>query len=326
MDAFPDMGSRSSTHLNASMSSPRLPLLVALGLSFLQTNVVGAEPDKAAPPATAPEKGKVPETPVKNPQRAVLETPGLAAFWDFREDQGNKRISLAPGAHSLEEMAGPVAREADGPFGTALHIKSGQWLRIPREQLGSLNIHGPSAQVTVMAWVRRERPHAWQAIAGVWDESRKKRQYCLFLNAASRTDHRTMKRQPCKDLFQGHVSSVGGPTPGEEFCITYASSGSVVPMEGWHSLTLTYDAKEVRLYLDGKFDASEGSNPFPYAEGLFDGGEDGAEFTVGSVSVRGKPGNFFGGRLGGLAVFQRALGAEEIAALHAVTALTKAPE
>ncbi|WP_009963676.1 LamG-like jellyroll fold domain-containing protein [Verrucomicrobium spinosum] len=308
------------------MSLTHLPLLAALGLGLLHAIAIGAEPGKVPPTAAAPGKGNTSELAATNAQRAVLETPGIAAFWDFREDPGNKRISLAPGAHAMEEMAGPVAREADGPFGTALHIKSGQWLRIPRDQLGSLNIHGPRAQVTVMAWVRRERPHAWQAIAGVWDESRKKRQYCLFLNAASRTDHRTMKRKPSKDLFQGHVSSVGGPTPGEEFCITYASSGSVVAMEGWHCLTLTYDAREVRLYLDGRFDASEGSNPFPYAEGLFDGGEGGAEFTVGSVSVRGRPGNFFGGRLGGLAVFQRALSAEEIAALHTATALTKAPE
>lgn len=225
----------------------------------------------------------------------------------------------------MEEMAGPVAREADGPFGTALHIKSGQWLRIPRDQLGSLNIHGPRAQVTVMAWVRRERPHAWQAIAGVWDESRKKRQYCLFLNAASRTDHRTMKRKPSKDLFQGHVSSVGGPTPGEEFCITYASSGSVVAMEGWHCLTLTYDAREVRLYLDGRFDASEGSNPFPYAEVSLTAGR--AVPSSPSAACRCAAGRGTSSAVAGsLAVFQRALSAEEIAALHTATALTKAPE
>lgn len=177
-----------------------------------------------------------------------------------------------------------------------------------------------------MAWVKRERPQAWQAIAGVWDESRKMRQYCLFLNAASRTDHRTMQRQPCKDLFQGHVSSVGGPTPGHEFCITYASSGSAVSMEVWHSLAFTYDGKGVRLYLNGSFDASESSNPFPYPVGLYDGGDDGADFTVGSVSVRGKPGNFFGGMLGGLAVCRRALTPAEIAALHKATASTKAPD
>ncbi|HSJ04172.1 MAG TPA: LamG domain-containing protein [Verrucomicrobium sp.] len=262
------------------------------------------------------------ETPAS---KLILETPGLAAFWDFREDTGNKRVSLAPGALALEEMAGPVDRVEEGPFGTALRIKPKQWLRIPRAQLGPVNIHGPQAQVTVLAWVKRERPAPWQAIAGVWDETRKMRQYCLFLNAASRTDFRTMKRQPCKDLFQGHVSSVGGPTPGEKFCITYASSGSPVPMEGWHCLALTYDAKEVRLYLNGKLDSSEGSNPFPYTEGLFDGGDKGAEFTVGSVSVAGKPGNFFGGLIGGLAVFQRALSAEEIAAIHTATSTAKNP-
>lgn len=257
---------------------------------------------------------------------AVIDIQGLAAFWDFREQAGEKRQSLANPPLALQEVGGPISRVQEGPFGTAIKIKSGQWLRVPRKELGPLNIHGPQAAVTVVAWIQRERTAPWQAIAGVWDETRKKRQYCLFLNAASKTDHRTMTRTPCKDLFQGHVSAVGGPTPGERFCITYASSASKVPFEDWQCLALTYDSKEVRLYLNGRLDAAEGNNPFPYADGLFDGGEDGGEFTVGSVSVGGKPGNFFGGKIGGLAVFSRALTADEILNLHKSTQRTKASE
>jgi hypothetical protein len=272
--------------------------------------------------------GQAPVAPAPVPPAtaAILSLPGLAAFWDFREEAGEKRQSLASPPLALQEEGGPIARVHEGPFGTAIKIKSGQWLRVPREELGPLNIHGPQAAVTVVAWIQRERTAPWQAIAGVWDETRKKRQYCLFLNAASKTDHRTMTRTPCKDLFQGHVSAVGGPTPGERFCITYASSASKVPFEDWQCLALTYDSKEVRLYLNGRLDAAEGTNPFPYADGLFDGGEDGGEFTVGSVSVAGKPGNFFGGKIGGLAVFSRALSPAEILSVHESTQRTKASE
>lgn len=254
--------------------------------------------------------------------KAVLAQPGLVAFWDFREDAGTPRRSLAKAPLALQENKGPIARVADGPFGHALHLTAGQWLHIPRAELGPLDIHGKSAQVSVVAWLKRERKDAWQGITGVWDESRGKRQYCLFVNGGKRTDARTMTREPCKDLFQGHVSDVGGPTTGEEFCITYATSGTKVPFEGWQCLAMTYDAREVRLYRNGRFDASEGSNPFPHPHGLFDGGAEGAEFTVGCVSVKGKPSNFFAGLLGGVAVFDRALSAEEVAALANATGMT----
>lgn len=254
--------------------------------------------------------------------RSVLGQPGLVAFWYFHEDAGMPRRALGKAPLMLQEMQGPIAHVAEGPFGHALRLREGQWLRIPRADLGPLDIHGRAAQVSVLAWLKREHQGAWQGIAGVWDESRGKRQYCLFLNGRKRTDARTMVREPCKDLFQGHVSDVGGPTSGEEFCITYATSGTPVPFTGWQFLAMTYDAREVRLYRNGRFDASQGSNPFPHPHGLFDGGAEGADFTVGSVSVKGKPGNFFAGLLGGVAVFDRALTEAEIAVLAKATGLT----
>ncbi|WP_339613764.1 LamG-like jellyroll fold domain-containing protein [uncultured Rubinisphaera sp.] len=215
----------------------------------------------------------------------------------------------------LLEHNGPVKTLEAGPFGSAIKINQGQWLSIPREKIGPLDIHGPDAQVTVVAWIHRNKTSYWQAIAGVWDETRGKRQYCLFLNASKQTDYRTMTRVPSKDRFQGHVSAVGSKTPNDEACITYATSGQTVPMEGWHSLAMTYDGKEVRLYLNGELSEAEGMNPFLYPEGLFDGGQEGADFTVGSVNVAGKPGNFLGATLGGIAVFDRALTASEIKSL-----------
>ena len=124
-----------------------------------------------------------------------------------------------------------------------------------------------------------------------------------------------MTRTSSKDRFQGHVSFVGGKTPDEEACITYATSGQEVPMGEWQSLAMTYDGKEVRLYLNGRLSEVEGMNPFLYPDGLFDGGKEGADFTVGMVDVAGKPGNFLGANLGGLAVFDRALTASEIESL-----------
>ena len=251
----------------------------------------------------------------KQSVQQVKDVPNLVAYWTFEDGEGHSKKSLVNPSLELLEHNGPVKTLEAGPFGSAIKINQGQWLSIPRDKIGPLDIHGPDAQVTVVAWIHRNKTSHWQAIAGVWDETRGKRQYCLFLNAAKQTDYRTMTRVPSKDRFQGHVSSVGSKTPDEEACITYATSGQTVPMDGWHSLAMTYDGKEVRLYLNGELSEAEGMNPFLYPEGLFDGGKEGADFTVGSVNVAGKPGNFLGATIGGIAVFDRALTASEIESL-----------
>lgn len=252
----------------------------------------------------------------KSAAKSVLETKGLVSFWRFQEENGSRKAEGAYPAELLEGEPG-IKRAEGGLFGPySLQLKSGQWLRVPREKLGPLNIHGPKAQVTVIAWVKREGKNFWQSIAGVWDETHSARQYMLFLNARTRTDASIMKRIPSQNRIHAHISSSGGPSPGEKFWVSYASSGSEVPMQEWHMIALTYDAEFIRVYLDGKLDAEKNFNPFPYAEGIFDGGTKGADFTVGANHVAGIPNNNrFSGQMAGVAVFDRALSDEEMALL-----------
>lgn len=247
--------------------------------------------------------------------QTVLGLEGLVAFWDFQEAAGQPRISQ-PKGYALQEKKGPIGRLNEGVFGAgSVDIKAGQWLMIPRAQTGALNIHGKTAQVTVVAWAKRRGKESWQAIAGVWDETRKKRQYCLFLNAPRGTRADEMKRYPLANRIHGHVSSIGGPTPGEEFCITYSSGATEIPLQKWVCLAMQYDGKQSRVYVNGKLDSLENYNPFPYDEGLFDGGAEGADFTVGAVHRGGSWGNFFNGYLGGLAIYDRALSEAELRTL-----------
>lgn len=241
----------------------------------------------------------------------------LVAFWDFQEEAGQPRVARGPVPYALKEMKGPITRSGEtGVFGPyCARIKPGQWFMIERPQVGALDIHGEDAQVTVVAWVRRVEKSFWQAIAGVWDETRGKRQYCLFLNAPQGTRADEMKRYPLQSRIHGHVSGVGGPTPGQKFCITYSSSATEIPLKEWHCLAMTYDGRESRVYLDGKLDSLEHYNPFPYPASLFDGGSEGSPFTVGAVHRGGTWGNFFGGQIGGLAVYSRALTEEQMLAL-----------
>lgn len=242
-------------------------------------------------------------------ESAVLSIDGLICFWNFAEAAGEERVAQGAHRYRLREMNGPIARAADGPFGPyAAKLAFGQWLRLPRAECPALNIHGPRSQVTVAAWVKRGSSAytGCEAVAGMWDETRKKRQYCLFLN---------LRIWDSAEQVCGHVSSVGGPTPGYKYCMDAAIGSRPVPRDEWRLIAFTYDGTYAKAYLDGELDEREHYNPYRYEGGLFDGGPDGADFTVGAVDRSGEPGNFFTGLLGGLAMFERALAPEELARL-----------
>lgn len=242
---------------------------------------------------------------------SIRQTPGLVAFWDFQEDAGQDRVS---GEYALKENNGPIETAQGGIFGSrSARVRRGQWFSIERAKLGRLDVHGKDAEVTVIAWIYRESKSPWQAIAGVWGETRRKRQYCLFLSATTATRADEMKRYPVANRIHGHVSSVGGPTPGFRYCVSYSSGATTIPLQQWCAVAMRYDGKDSRVYVDGRLDAWEFRNPFPYSDGLFDGGVEGEAFTVGAVHRGNEWGNFYGGRLGGLAVFDRALSDDEIA-------------
>lgn len=236
-----------------------------------------------------------------------LAIPNLVCFWDFQESAGEPRVSKGRHCYALREMAGPVERVHGGVFGQyAARLQQGQWFNLPRAECPALNIHGGKVQVSVVAWIRRAQKDHMQceAISGIWNETAKLRQYCLFLNLGLEQS----RHQVC-----GHISAVGGPTPGEKFCIDAAIGATRIDYEVWHCVAFTYDGAAIKAYLDGRLDARGTRNPYVYPHGIFDGGEQGADFTVGAVNRSDEMGNWFTGTLGGLAVFDRALSAGELA-------------
>jgi hypothetical protein len=256
---------------------------------------------------------------------AAVEAAGPVAFWDFQEPEGSARRSAGSSAYELIERGGVVERADDGVFGPhAARFGAGPWLEIERGKCGALNIHGRNARLTVIAWIRRDTdlaPHpACEAVAGMWNEHAK-RQYCLFLN---------LRIHDSSQQVGGHVSGIGGPTPGYKYCMD-AAIGATPVDDRWHCAAMTYDGELARVYLDGLLDARGDRNPYRYTEGIFDSG--GANFTVGAVArpervemVNGQPreighvqSNLYKGLLGGLAVYQRALSDEELRAIAIAT-------
>lgn len=241
-----------------------------------------------------------------------MDIPQPLCRWTFQEPAGEPRQSSGRYAYSLIEQAGPIARveggvKGCGPF--AAEIKEGQWLRIRREDCPELNLHGPNARVTVVAWVKRTQKSngECEAVAGMWNETHKSRQYCLFLN---------LKIWDSNQQVCGHLSSTGAPSPGYKYCMEAAIGASPVALGQWHHAAFTFDGIWARAYLDGRWDERPGLNPYFWPCAINNGGPGGSDFTVAAVDRSGLIGNWYTGLLGGLAVYDVALTGEQIAELH----------
>ncbi|EAQ78862.1 hypothetical protein [Blastopirellula marina] len=290
----------------------------------------------------------------------VEKTPGLIAFWTFGEEPGQPRVSTGGDAkHPLAEEGGEVARAAGGPYsGYSAHFQGRQYFRIPHAELGALDIHGNYAQVSMFAVVRLDEMKKGVTIAGIWNEGEGKgddkgvRQYAILLNMPAYGGSRQLVP---------HISAEGGVTrraDGSPFpwCADYAASVSQVPTAEWVTLGFTYDGQYIRAYYNGVMEAREldpkkdrredryftsegpdggsrGMNPYYHGRGIFtyeaekhaESKPSGpADFTVGArYAVGSILSETLKGRMGGLAVFNRALTDAEMKQLHESAGVSK---
>lgn len=256
--------------------------------------------------------------------KQLLQTPNLVAVWDFKEKEGERRMAKGKGDFPLEEQNGLIYRVDEGPLsGYSAVFENDSYLSLLNSETGALNIYGEAREVTVMAWVKWRGDTGF--VGGMWNEysSGGKRQYGLFVNLP----HYNGRDQVC-----GHISFTGKPTPPFPYSIDYSASDQKLNRDQWHFIAFTYDGTYIRSYLDGQFVARgeelihhtkgfegypdgliQSKNPYFFPEGM---GNNGSDFTVGAVLLKGGMGNFFKGQIGGLAVFDRALSPNEIASLN----------
>jgi hypothetical protein len=238
---------------------------------------------------------------------ASSDIPGLVSYWHF--DQAADAYTACQGQpYTLISQSGKLdcVDDANAPLGgKAVRLDEGEWMRIPRCNCPQLDVHGPEGHLTVIGWIKRHatKHGGCEFIAGEWNESQKGRQYGLFLNIS-------VWQQ--RDQICGHLSHVGGPTPGFRYCIDGPVGSTPVPVDEWSVVAMSYDGTSGYAWLNGVLDARPGLNPYSMAGGLHDGGEHGSDFTVGAVDRSGTIGNFFSGLMAGLAVYNRALTPAEI--------------
>ena len=250
--------------------------------------------------------------------KCLESVPNLVAYWDFAADdyltsRGVERATLRNTGSAMPELI-----DDGSACGRVLRFDGDDYLYIPYAETGALNVQ--SGSVTVVAWVR------WTAeqtgfVAGMWNEYEDggKRQYGLFVSLP----HYNGANQVC-----GHISRTGKPTPPFPFSIDYSASRQLVPKDEWCVVAFTYDGEYIRSYLNGRFEEREEElinhtkgfegypdglrqvkNPYYFPDGI---GDNGSDFTVGAVFVANRIGNYFKGDIAAIAIYDRALDAEEI--------------
>jgi len=257
----------------------------------------------------------------------IVAMDGLVALWDFAEKPGESRKAKGVGEFPLMEMKGPVERVAEGPLsGFSAYLRDSAYFSIPHAETGRLNIHGKDQGVTVIGWVNWEGKTGF--VGGMWNEYTDggKRQYGLFVHLP----HYNGADQVC-----GHISWTGKPTPPFPYSSDYSASRQTLTKGSWHFVAFTYDGTHIRSFLDGAFEErepelirntsgfeglpdgiTESKNPYYFPDGM---GDNGSDFTVGAVVLSRGLGNFFEGKIGGLAVFDRALSVGELLEIHQLT-------
>lgn len=252
---------------------------------------------------------------------AVAATPTPVSFWTFQEPEGSPRVSTGLYAYALTDgdPAHPVERQSGGLFGEyAAYFPAAspdQRLRANRSSVPALtvDIAGPSAVVSLVAWVKRTNasaPYSIGFLAGVWgDTAIEARQYAMYFNLGM-----CYSSPVYHEGFAAHVSPTGGPTPGHEYCVTGACDPRSLAGGDWHCVTHTYDGALIRAYVNATLATNGAYNPFPLTGGIYSpeaAGKPGAEFGVGVSMAFGY--NQYQGLLGGLAVFNATLSPAEVA-------------
>ena len=249
--------------------------------------------------------------------KRLESVPNLVAYWDFADEDYLTAKGISTPTLRAEENAMPTLIE-EGPLsGRSLHFDGDDFLYIPYSETGALNVK--SSSVTVVAWVKWTATQSF--VGGMWNEYEDggKRQYGLFVGLP----HYNGANQVC-----GHISKTGKPTPPFPYSIDYSASKQIVPQNEWCAVAFTYDGEYIRSYFNGEFEEREEElinhttgfegypeglrqvkNPYYFPDGI---GNNGSDFTVGAVFASNRYANFFKGEIGGLAVYDRALTAEEV--------------
>ncbi|WP_167106248.1 LamG domain-containing protein [Mycobacterium sp. DL592] len=273
---------------------------------------------------------------------------GLVAMWDFQGDpEGGNTVTSSLGVAPLILTARGskvvVKSSTDpGPFGPSL-VLDGETVYVKDGEIGALDVTKHGGQVTVLTWINDTADNhddsdingmAFRAGSYCTGGPEESLQYGSYFDAIRYITWTHGHYTP-------HIGAQDGPTPGFASNHDYAASArkcfTGVGQGQWHMEAFTYDGKKITAFIDGLSDVWKAVKEPPPSEPGYtlhptvdrnpyvlnkpiNSSPKMKRFSIGAA-VKGEPPEFPGvhfttGKLGGVAVFDRCLTAEEIMAVR----------
>jgi hypothetical protein len=229
--------------------------------------------------------------PPKAPRTAGAD---IVGWWKFEEGKGNTVVdSSGKGHDGAISGANYGWLPGDEKRGSAINFNDGERVLCkPSEALDLKDV------ITIAAWVRARRI---DDMDGILVRGTKKLVYALQLMASGQLRF---------------VANGWGRPPGGEGKCTHLSQG-MISRDSWHHVAVTYDSTHLRFYIDGKLDPSELEVHFRFARVS-------EQLALGCDLPGGI--DYLDGSLTDVRIYNRALSADEIAAIHAGKPLTSEAE
>jgi RNA polymerase sigma factor (sigma-70 family) len=206
---------------------------------------------------------------------------GLVGYWRFDDGRGSALAhDLSAGGHDcVLHGLDPEKAWVKGAFGGAIRIGAGTWLECPQAPASA-----PALELSIAAWTRRKKLRTYHTVIAARPIGNERKEYFMLSFAGAELEFRS-------ELAHG-TARLAVPEPGGRWVHVAVS----VHREG-----------KARLYVDG---LPIGDTQLQQRAGGVDG-----PILIGAARTHGPLVQSFDGDLDELAIYDRALGDDEIAAL-----------
>lgn len=339
------MGMRTSEQTRAYQvaGALALSLLVVLGVVLGLVRYSNGTPEAPTTGTSGADQSPSPSlAPDTSPAPIKLTWPqSLVAFFPMNKVTDDSLVStegVAPFRAELIQGSAKVDGSNPGPFGPSTVFDGSTAYAVgganpAATAIGDLDVTKTTGRFTVVAWVKDEGgPSQMEFRAGSHVEGGPltARQYGLYFNAFGYGASRRVSP---------HMSTQDGGTPGYPWNVDLGASARQVDTGSWHMEVASYDGEKLVAYIDGVPDSyPDYSEPEPdpgYSKQRLhisknpyfnDGGINSSPtkkiFTIGAALIGETPYtpvNHTKGWIGGVAVFNEALSAEEIKHIRLAT-------
>jgi hypothetical protein len=208
----------------------------------------------------------------------------------MEEDSGTRYDSSKNGNHLTDNNTVASSTDArQGARSADFEVDNAEYLSITDGSQTGLDITG---NLSIVAWIKPESTSDVMRIVSKYQATSGNRSYQIFAGNVDYTD------------IAFTVSN-----DGTTITVCYTSN-PVISAGTWTHIAAVYNGTDMRVYINGSLSNNGTNNPKTYSSGIVNGA---ANFEIGRYDGNTK---YFDGLIDEVAVFNRALSADEIAAIY----------